>query len=132
MIIGTGIDIVEIKRFKELTNKKDFIRQFLTDNEITTATGKYLKDEFYAMLFATKEAILKALGCGLEYGSYWHNIEINEQGKPVLSGFIKNFAKEKSASDIHISYAHSKEYAMGFALVEKRKKERVFGRRFAG
>ncbi|MDD2890879.1 MAG: holo-ACP synthase [bacterium] len=121
MIIGTGIDIVEIKRFQKLNNKNDFVRQFLTENEITTVTGKYLKDEFYAMFFATKEAILKALGCGLEYGSYWHNIEINKQGKAVLSGFVKKFAKEKSAADIHISYAYSNEYAMAVAVVEKRK-----------
>lgn len=121
MVVGMGIDLVEIERFRKLKNKEEFLNQFLTEKEITN-TPKVNKDFFYAKTFAIKEAVLKALGCGLEYGSYWHNIEINKDSEASLSGVLGKLAEEKSVTKINITGACSKKYAVGAVLLEGRLK----------
>jgi len=118
MIKGIGTDIVEIERFKKIKDRKDFLKQIFTKREILNIKKERQKNIFYAKHWGIKEAILKALRCGLYYGSYWHDIKITKKLKINPSGFIKKIAKEKSVSAIHISITHSKKYVATFVLVE--------------
>ena len=119
MIKGIGVDLVETKRFKNIKSKEVFIRQILTDKEILNIPKEYQKDYFYATIFAIKEAILKALACGLYHGSHWHNIVITKKFEARLSDVIKKFAHEKSVSKIHIAKAYSKKYTTALVLMEE-------------
>ncbi len=117
MIIGTGIDIVELSRIGELLEKQPkLISRILTENEQNDCfnlKGKR-KIEFIAGRFAAKEAFVKAMGTGIsaEYG--WRDIEVrNEQsGKPYMV-VLKSFDQR-----IHLSISHSNTYAVASVIIE--------------
>ena len=64
MVIGTGIDIVEVSRIKKaaLKWKGSFLNKTFTSNEIAYARNKASIWQHLASRFAAKEAILKAFG----------------------------------------------------------------------
>lgn len=64
-IIGVGIDIVDIERFKKILSKEtgaDFIQRFFSENEIRYCEKFSEKNQHYAVRFAAKEAFIKASG----------------------------------------------------------------------
>ncbi len=86
MIIGTGIDIVEIDRFKKIENLKGIAKKILHTNELEEFNNE-AKDQskFLAKKFAFKEAFVKALGTGFREPNYLDRIEIikDKLGKPI-------------------------------------------------
>lgn len=115
MIIGTGIDIVEIDRIRKATKKKYFISKVFTEKEILYCESRGMQAAAsYAARFAGKEAVLKAFGTGLIGGSLL-DIEIlpDEQGCPkvTLFHYFANKAKNLAVSQIHISLSHARLYA---------------------
>ena len=88
MIIGHGIDLIDIRRVEKTMNKfgNRFINRIFTKGEIIRSDNRNKRIESYAKRFAAKEACSKALGTGFRSGVYWRDIEvINEKtGKPIL------------------------------------------------
>ena len=125
MITGVGTDIVEIDRFRNLEQKAEFLEQVFTHTEIHSAPNGFSQDTFYATLFAVKEAILKALGCGLQQGSVWRDIQISHDWRPHLSGSLGRLAEEKLVSKIHVSHAHAGKSAVAFVLIETTNEEKI-------
>jgi holo-[acyl-carrier protein] synthase len=118
MVTGVGTDVVDIARFRALKERAEFFEQVFTPTEILRAPEGPSQDTFYASLFAMKEALLKALGCGLERGTLWRDIHITPDGRAHLSGALGQLAGEKSVSRIHVSHAFSKTSAVAFVLIE--------------
>lgn len=118
MVTGVGTDVVEIARFRGLKQRAEFFAQVFTPAEILRAPDGHSQDAFYATLFAMKEALLKALGCGLEHGTLWKDINITRDGSPQLSGLLGQMAGEKLVSKIHVSRACSETSAVAFVLIE--------------
>lgn len=118
MIKGIGVDIVGINRFKEIKNNHDFIEQILNQKEISEIPKDERDEVHIATVFAFKEAIMKALGCGLINGSYWHDIVIEQDWGIRINGFFKKLADEKSISRIHSSYSKTKSYITALVLLE--------------
>ncbi|HHT50654.1 MAG TPA: holo-ACP synthase [Eubacteriaceae bacterium] len=121
MILGTGIDIIEIKRIEGLVNKREkFIERFFTpgEKEYLISGGK-IRMESVAGYFAAKEAISKSMGTGFS-GFKWQDIEIqkNSQGQPqvLLKGKAEEMAKQMGIENIIISISHSSEYAIAQAI----------------
>ena len=85
MVIGIGADIVAVDRFRTLKDKEEFLAQVFSPEELSRAP-KVNRDRFYASLFAVKESVLKALGCGLSRGSFWHDIRISKDMRAVIAG----------------------------------------------
>ena len=123
MITGIGTDIVGIDRFRNLNQRTDFLGQVFTLNEMQNAIGRPDQDTFFAILFAIKEAFLKALGCGLEEGSLWREIQIAPDWKPELSGHLGRLARERLVSNIHIAHSHSDNSAVAFVVLETTNEE---------
>lgn len=123
MIIGIGVDIIEIERVRRAVDKAAFRERVFTPAEIEycEARGKSSAQSF-AGRFAAKEAILKALGTGLRGGTL-KELEIvnNDLGCPMarLSGFFKELADEKGVSNIWISISHSTGNAVAQCVLEK-------------
>lgn len=88
MIVGHGIDLIDIRRVEKTINKfgNRFINRIFTKGEIIRSDNRNKRIESYAKRFAAKEACSKALGTGFRSGVYWRDIEVvNEKsGKPVL------------------------------------------------
>ena len=115
MIIGVGIDLVEIDRIKAAIAKQAFItRVFTVKEQAYCESRKAGRVASYAARFAGKEAVLKALGTGLIKGT-WQEIEIlpNDLGAPVvqLSGIFAGIAAEKNIRELAISLTHTRQYA---------------------
>ncbi|RXZ00887.1 holo-ACP synthase [Fictibacillus sp. S7] len=115
MIIGTGIDIVEITRIQEVCRKQHrFPERILTERELAVfekLSGRR-QAEFMAGRFAAKEAYAKALGTGIGRHLSWQDIEItkNDNGKPVIVA--------GSEALVHLSISHSKEFAVAQVILE--------------
>lgn len=117
MIIGTGIDIVEIKRVKTMVHKNaKFIDRILTENEqkVYVKLHERRKIEWLAGRFAAKEAFVKAVGAGISAQFGWKDIEVKneENGKPYI------VVLKPMSGNIHLSISHSDEYAVASVIVE--------------
>ena len=117
MIIGTGVDITEVKRLRQAVEKwgEAFLGRVFTKDEIRNARKRVSLYQHLAGRFAAKEAIFKAMG---DSRLNWKDLEIlnDKDGKPycrLLNSKIKK-------ADIHISISHVKNYATAFAIVTKK------------
>ena len=117
MIKGIGIDIVGTDNFRKTGNDDDFISQILTVSEIAEFSRRQSGADI-AGLFAIKESVLKALGCGLSRGFYWHDIEIDEEYSIQLTGRLRELADKLTISKIHCSHSHSENYTAALVLLE--------------
>jgi len=123
MIVGSGIDIVEIERFKKAKKKwgKHFLDKIFTTNEINYSKKKRFQDQHFAARFAAKEAVLKAFGEKLSSINNWKDIEIlnDKSGKPYIS-FHKSAKKLKTKEkidDVVLSMSHCKDHAVATAIL---------------
>ena len=117
MLIGTGVDITEVRRIRQAVEKwgQDFLERVFTQEEIKNAKTKTSFYQHLAGRFAAKEAIFKAVG---DNQLSWQDIQIRNDpvGKPVclfLNGKGKNIS-------VHISISHVKTYAVANAVVTKK------------
>ncbi|NQT95598.1 MAG: holo-ACP synthase [Candidatus Omnitrophica bacterium] len=125
MIIGTGVDIVEVSRIKNAAKRwqRNFLRRIFTDKELEYANERTTSYQHLAARFAVKEAVLKALGNGWTNRVEWKDIEVwNEKsGKPNarLSGEVKKISDKRGVTDIIISISHTRTYAVANAILVK-------------
>jgi len=115
MIIGIGVDIVDLDRFEsKLSNTPALIERIFTANE---RTGSH---QSLAGCWAAKEALIKALGNPV--GLQWHDVEVikNELGKPELqvSGATLARATEQGISSWHLSISHDGGIACAMVVAE--------------
>ncbi len=118
----TGIDIIEVKRIERVFGThENFIRRVYTEDEIKYCQSKKNCFQHYAVRFASKEAVLKALGTGLRERMKWTDIEtLNEEsGRPYVNlyGRAKELAIEKNIGEISVSLSHCNDYAIAHALL---------------
>ncbi len=124
MIVGVGVDIVEIDRIsKALSKNGNFISKTFTENEQEYMSGKKSMDQHAAGMFAAKEAVAKALGTGFR-GFFLKDIEVirDDKGKPsiILHNGAEDIAQQLGAYIIHLSISHEKSNAIAYAVLEVR------------
>tara|TARA_B100001287_G_scaffold144765_1_gene121777 strand:+ start:753 stop:1151 length:399 start_codon:yes stop_codon:yes gene_type:complete len=132
MIIGHGIDLIDIRRVEKTINKfgNRFINRIFTKGEIIRSENRNKRIESYAKRFAAKEACSKALGTGFRSGVYWRDIEVvNEKsGKPILKltgGAYKRLEKlipNNNAYNISLSITDDYPWAQANVIIEVVKK----------
>ena len=124
MIVGTGIDVVNMDRIERLMARwgEYFLVRIFTEKEITWCQKRVRHSECFAIRFAAKEAFLKAIGWGLRNGIRWTDMEVENDplGKPSFSFHRK--AKEVLGT-LHIQKAfltlsHDPPYAVAHVLLE--------------
>lgn len=118
MIVGNGVDLIEISRIAKAIENPHFCERVFTEAEIRES--KMLAHRL-AGFFAAKEAILKAMGTGLSNFS-WQEIEVrhDSKGAPLLelTGKVRSFLSENRVSRVHLSISHCKEYAVAQVILE--------------
>lgn len=118
VIIGTGVDIIEIPRIIKAASNESFQHKVYTDAELRESK---LQGHRLAGFFAAKEALLKAMGTGLA-GFSWKEIEIhhNMDGAPYFKVYDKVacFMHEQQVTRIHLSISHCREYAVAHVILE--------------
>lgn len=123
MIIGIGIDIIEITRVKQAIRKEYFVRKVFTKREIEYCQAQGVQvASSYAARFAAKEATVKALGIGFRQGGMLDIEIINDDfGKPqlFLRARYQEYAEQLGVKNIFVSLSHSKDNAIAYVLLEK-------------
>nr|WP_320142594.1 holo-ACP synthase [uncultured Cohaesibacter sp.] len=102
MIIGTGNDLIDIRRIEKSLDRfgERFIQRVFTEKEIARSERKAQRAASYAKRFAAKEACSKALGTGLSHGVFWRDMGVSNlsSGKPTM--VLTNGARERMQSMI--------------------------------
>ena len=125
MIVGLGIDIVELDRIHKALQRFGgrFSRRILTRAELDAMPGSgQARTNFLAARFAAKEAGVKALGTGMSGGITWHHLEVRPltSGKPeiLLYGPARSMADSLGARIAHISLTHGRDTAAAVVILE--------------
>ncbi len=124
MIIGTGIDIIEVPRVAEAIERfgDRFLRRIFTAGEIQYCQSKRNAVERFAARFAAKEAALKAIGTGWRSGVAWTDVEVRRQpgGRPILtfSGAAGAHAVALGMKRASLSLSHTAEIATAQVILE--------------
>jgi len=124
MIVGIGIDIVEIDRIAGVLARHPtrFLQKLFTPTEVEYCCGSAQHQaRRLAARYAAKEATLKALGIGLRDGK-WTEVEVTRDahGKPslLLRGRFAEIAHQKGISKFHLSLTHGREFAVAQVVAE--------------
>lgn len=115
-----GLDLIELERIERALRRERFRARVYTDAERAYCDSKANPLQSYAGRFAAKEAVGKALGCGVHFT--WREIEVVGRPKPSvrLSGQTKAFADRLGVVAIDVSLTHSRALAAAVAVVRLR------------
>ncbi|MCZ8523881.1 MULTISPECIES: holo-ACP synthase [Paenibacillus] len=132
MIIGIGTDLLDIARVRSILEQpagERFLQRVLTPAERELAAARRGRlAEFTAGRFAAKEAVVKALGCGIGKEVGLHDIEVlpDAKGKPhcrLSEAALQRLAEggtDVRGLIVHLSITHSDTAAMAYAMAERR------------
>ena len=124
MILGIGIDIIEVARIAASLEKfgERFGQRILLPDEMAYCLSHRHPAPFVAARFAAKEAISKAFGTGIGAALGWLDMEIRrkETGEPfvVLHGKGRELFETRQAKQLLVSISHTENYAAVVAVLE--------------
>lgn len=116
MIFGIGNDIVDMRRLRRVLHRhpRRLPEKILTDDERRDAKTAELAG--LAGRWAAKEALGKALGCGLRAPLTWRQITVanDENGRPffIFAAAAKQYLLRRNVRSCHLSIAHDGDYAL--------------------
>lgn len=115
MIVGIGVDLVDIPRFeRQLTRTPRLLTRLFTPAE------RPLKPRSLAARYAAKEALIKALG-GSD-GVHWSEMEIvsDAVGRPsfALSGSTADAVASRGIATLHVSLSHDADLAIAYVVAD--------------
>jgi len=130
MIVGIGLDVVESARMEKILAgpaSRRFLERVLTprEREARSALSQRRALEYACGRFAAKEAVVKALGCGIGSTVGFQDIEVlaDERGKPVCSlseaSLVRLGLEGGSGFSIHLAITHERSLAAATAIIEK-------------
>ena len=124
MILGVGIDIIEVERIRASHEKfgERFLKRILRPEEIAYCFSHKEPAPFLAARFSAKEAISKAFGTGIGSQLGWQDMEVRrkESGQPyvILHDDGEILFKQMQARALHLSLSHTNFYASAVAVLE--------------
>ncbi|AWB43340.1 holo-[acyl-carrier-protein] synthase [Paenibacillus sp. CAA11] len=127
MIYGIGHDLVEIERMDKILSGsagKRLLQRILTPAEQELASLRGRTSEFAAGRFAAKEAISKALGCGIGGVLGFQDIEVlpDALGKPGVTiseeAWVRLGLSRQAGYNVHLSITHERKLASAYAVIE--------------
>jgi len=121
-IIGIGTDIIEISRFKASLERQgdSFLKRLFTSEEQQYCKAHKEQALRFAARFAAKEAVAKALGCGIGKLLGWHDIVVRNTDSGAVEAMLSAEAKKRFKDiSIKLSISHEEHYAIAFAIALK-------------
>jgi holo-[acyl-carrier protein] synthase len=115
-----GLDLIELERIERALRRPGFRERVYTEAERAYCDSRANPLQSYAGRFAAKEAVGKALGCGVHFT--WREIEVVGRPKPTvqLTGRTAAFAERLGVVEIDVSLTHSRALAAAVAVVRVR------------
>ena len=124
MIAGIGIDLCEISRMEKLLEEEHFLTRYFSAEERDYIHGKgKTAAQTMAGIYAAKEALVKALGCGIVTADLGMvSVTHDKYGKPsyVLQGEYARLAEDKRISSFFLSITHDGGMAAAVCAAERK------------
>lgn len=124
MILGVGIDLIEVERIKASYERfgERFLNRILHPAEIAYCLTHREPAPFLAARFAAKEAISKAFGTGIGARLGWLDMEVGrrESGEPfvILHGNGLKLLEERQVRAVLLSLSHTQSHTTAVAILE--------------
>lgn len=124
MILGLGIDLIEVARIEQALARfgPRFLERILCENELTYCQSQTAPAKSVASRFAAKEAVAKAFGTGIGAELGWKDIEVVRlaSGQPVVEmrGAAFELLKSRGGRRVHLSLTHTAVHAAAVAVIE--------------
>lgn len=135
MIIGTGTDLIDIRRIEKTLERfgDRFTRRCFTEIEQAKSDRRKERAASYAKRYAAKEAGAKALGTGIARGVSWKEIGVVNLpgGKPTLElkgralDWLAMLTPERMTASVHISITDEPPYALANVIIEALPEDRA-------
>ena len=123
MILGIGIDIVDIHEMERSVQETGFQQKVFSNAELDAVKQYRSKTEHLAGKFAAKEAFMKAIGAGIRQEVWFTQIEVlnDAAGKPYIrtSGEAEKRLEESGSTQVHLSISHSAGVAVAVVILER-------------
>jgi holo-[acyl-carrier protein] synthase len=120
VIRGIGIDAVDIERFRRsLARTPSMRRRLFTDRELAYVAPKSDPVPSLAARFASREAVMKAMGLGLgAFGFHEVWVDQRDSGEPLLNvtGRAAELATERGIETWHLSITHTDHVAIAYVV----------------
>ncbi len=124
MIVGIGVDVFAVARMaRELAKEPHGLReQLFTPAEIAYCEAQRYPAPHYAVRFAAKEALFKALGSGRVDGGSWREVEVRDErpgrSRLILHGRLRDSAGALHADHVFVSLSHTRKWAIANVVLE--------------
>lgn len=116
MIVGVGIDVVDVERFGETLARTPGLNE-----RLFTASEQRLPLRSKAARFAAKEALAKAMGA--PSGMHWHDCEVHkgDDGRPHVEvrGTVAAALATLGVDAVHLSLSHDAGIASAVVVAER-------------
>lgn len=124
MICGIGVDLVNIPRMERALSRWGgrLVERLFTPREAGFCYARARPAHAFALRFAAKEALSKALGTGLKQGVRWRDMEVLHEpsGKPTMRvrGRTSGILGERGVLKVHLSLSDEREYGIAMVVLE--------------
>jgi holo-[acyl-carrier protein] synthase len=122
MIVGIGVDIVDVARFERRLTTTPRLKARLFAESEQVKDGKPMPLRSLAGRFAAKEALVKALGDSGGVPWRWSDLRVvaDEFGNPgfELVGSTRRIAESQGIRAIHLSMSHDSGLAIAYVVTE--------------
>ncbi len=122
MVVGIGIDLVDMERFREKLNQ-ELIEEIYLPSETDYCRSQIRYWENFAARFAAKEAAFKALGHGLSSGLRFREVEVKRDPKTGavfldLHGLALKTMQQNGITKLLVSLSHTRKSAIALVIAE--------------
>ena len=118
MILGIGVDLVDIERFKQAMERTPKLK-----SRLFTEAERDLSPQSLAARFAAKEALVKAVGNSKGLSFQGVSIAKDKYGKPYfeLTGETEQTINSKGIESLHLSLSHDGDMDIAYVVAESSK-----------
>ena len=122
MIAGIGNDMVDLRRLRAMLERRPRLSQrLLTEKECDEFSARKNAPDYLAGRIAAKEALAKALGCGMRAPLTWQGVSIlGNGGAPsfIFTEELEEYLRTRGIGVCHLSITHDGEYAAAVVVAE--------------
>jgi len=124
-IVGVGTHILDCPRVRKLIDRhaEKFIQEVYTAREAAYCRDRTHSTEFYAAVWAAKEAVFRALGMKWKRGICWKDVEVLCESAvdplAVVTGDTRSRMLDRGASRVLVSFSYSRMFATATAIAVK-------------
>jgi holo-[acyl-carrier protein] synthase len=121
VIVGIGVDLVDIARFERATSRTPrLLSRLFADDETVAGSERALPLRSLAARFAAKEALIKAVGDST--GMRWHDMRVvsDTLGNPSFQvrGAMSGILARCGVTALHLSMSHDGGLAIAYVIAE--------------